>query len=138
MQSTLRDGPWLIGDLWSRQGPLVTHTLHSADLATLIDDLSSDRSLNDLVQEIPRQLCRRMRFRRGGVWLLRDGDLVLACSWPPESQPTRLCQCARRALRGAAALAPRPAPKSLWLPLRTWSGEGCGVVRQASPSSLRS
>ena len=133
MDRALRDGPRLIGDLWGRQAPLIAQTLQSAGLIELTSDLSSDATPRDFLEAIPRELCRRLRFRRAGLWLLRGGELTLACSWPPGSRASRPGHCCRAAARGAPALAASPTPKSLSIPLRAWSGAVCCVVHLEAP-----
>jgi len=133
MHSGLRDGPGLIGFLWDRQGSLVSRALESADLAQLTDDLSPAASPDDLLTAIPRALCRHLRFRRGRLWSACDADLCLLASWPADLPDRRPSRSDRKALRGEAALAPGPAPKSLSIPLRAWSGDVSGVVHLKSP-----
>jgi two-component sensor histidine kinase len=133
MQRALRDGPSLIEDLWRRQFPLVSQSFLSADLGELVNDLHQDTPLSDVLRAMCRQLCRRLAFRRSRLWLLQDGDLTLACSWPPDSRAARPGKSDRLALRGSVLLSAGHTPKSLSIPLRGWSGEVCGVVHLECP-----
>ena len=77
MHRALRDGPGLIGDLWDRQTSLVTEAAACRPTSPKWRTPLLQASLQDLLPAIPRELCRRLGFRRGRLWLASPGEAPL-------------------------------------------------------------